>query len=85
MSRYTLIGADGRPYLSDSPGTVGGHHRSKIYGRLDCPSALRAIAAGGYVSHRVFFADAQTAASAGYRPCTVCLPDDYRQWKRANA
>jgi methylphosphotriester-DNA--protein-cysteine methyltransferase len=78
---YTLLGADGHPYPSTTPGTVGGHRRSKIYGRLDCPSALRAIAAGGYVSHRVFFADEQTAVAAGYRPCAVCLPDAYRQWK----
>ncbi|MGV0806370.1 Ada metal-binding domain-containing protein [Mycolicibacterium setense] len=85
MKRYSLIGADGRSHHSTVPGTVGGHRRSKIYGRLDCPSALRAIGAGGYVSHRVFFADTQTAASAGYRPCAVCLPDDYRQWKLANA
>lgn len=78
---YTLIGADGRPYLSAAPGTVGGHRRGKIYGRLDCPSALRAIVAGGYVTHRVFFADEQTAVAAGYRPCAVCLPEQYRRWK----
>ncbi|MFN6552438.1 Ada metal-binding domain-containing protein [Mycolicibacterium septicum] len=81
MKRYILLGADGRPHRSGTPGTLGGHHRSKIYGRLDCPSARRAIAAGGYVRHRVFFADAQTAVSAGYRPCAVCLPAAYRQWK----
>ncbi|QRY53193.1 Ada metal-binding domain-containing protein [Mycolicibacterium septicum] len=81
MKPYILLGADGRPHLSGTPGTLGGHHRSKIYGRLDCPSAQRAIAAGGYVRHRVFFADAQTAVSAGYRPCAVCLPAAYRQWK----
>ncbi len=62
-------------------GNPWGHHRSKIYGRLDCPSAQRAIAAGGYVGHRVFFADAQTAVSAGYRPCAVCLPAAYRERK----
>lgn len=78
---YTLVGADGLPYHSSRPGTVGGHRRSKIYGRLDCPSALRALAGGGYVAHRVFFADAHTAVSAGYRPCAVCLPDAYRRWK----
>jgi len=81
--RYTLIGADGRPYLSAQKGTLGGHRRTRIYGRLDCPSALRAIARGGYVAHRVFFADAATAVRAGYRPCAVCRPDDYRTWKAA--
>ncbi|MDH6247500.1 Ada metal-binding domain-containing protein [Mycobacterium sp. OTB74] len=79
--QYTLIDADGHPYRSNIPGTVGGQRRSKIYGRLDCPSALRAIASGGYITQRVFFADEQTAASAGYRPCAVCLPEAYRQWK----
>jgi methylphosphotriester-DNA--protein-cysteine methyltransferase len=78
---YTLVGADGRPYRSPIKGTLGGHRRSKIFGRLDCPSALRAIANGGYVAHRVFFADADTAGAAGYRPCAVCLPDEHRRWK----
>ncbi|MFC9075793.1 hypothetical protein ACFTY7_01830 [Streptomyces sp. NPDC057062] len=43
---HTLISRDGRPYLSLSPGTLGGHRRTRVYGRLDCPSALRAIAGG---------------------------------------
>ena len=41
---YTLINADGRPYPSPTKGTIGGHKASKIFGSLDCPSALRAIA-----------------------------------------
>ena len=80
---YTLLGADRRPYASTTPGTLGGHRRSKIYGRLDCPSALRVIARGGYVRHRVFFADEATAVAAGYRPCAVCLPEKYRAWREA--
>ena len=78
---YTLLGADRRPVASATPGTLGGHRRSRIYGRLDCPAALRAIRAGGYVPHRVFFAEEATAIAAGYRPCAVCLPDEYRRWK----
>lgn len=81
MSRYTLLNADGQPYVSTAPGRFGGHRRNKLYGTLDCRSALRAIAAGGYVTHRVFFADEQTAIAAGYRPCAVCLPVEYQQWK----
>jgi len=77
---YTLLGADGRPYRSAVPGLLGGHRKSRIYGRLGCPSALRAIAAGGYVAHRVFFADERTAFAAGYRPCAVCLPETYASW-----
>lgn len=62
-------------------GTLGGHRGTRIYGRLDCPSALRAIANGGYVKHRVFFADEAQAVSAGYRPCARCMPEQYRVWK----
>ncbi|MBI3227952.1 MAG: metal-binding protein [Mycolicibacterium cosmeticum] len=81
MKSYRLLGADGRPYTSPAPGTLGGHRRGKLYGRLDCPSALRTLAAGGYVAQRVFFADEPTAVAAGYRPCAVCLPAAYRRWK----
>jgi methylphosphotriester-DNA--protein-cysteine methyltransferase len=78
---FTLIGRDGRPYESRRPGTLGGHRRTRIYGRLDCPTALRAIARGGYVEHRVLFADERTAAAAGYRPCARCMPGAYRAWR----
>ena len=78
---YTLIGPDGGPYESVTPGTLGGHRATRIYGRLDCPSALWAIERGGYVAHRVFFADETTATAAGYRPCARCLPDEYRRWR----
>jgi methylphosphotriester-DNA--protein-cysteine methyltransferase len=84
MKRYTLIDANGTPYESPTPGTVGGHRATRIYGRLDCPSALRAIENGGYVTQRVFFADEATALAAGYRPCARCLPDRYRAWKNTS-
>jgi methylphosphotriester-DNA--protein-cysteine methyltransferase len=82
---YTLTGADGMPYPSRVPGALGGHRKARLYGRLDCPSALRAIARGGYVGNRVFFADEATAIAAGYRPCGVCLPVEYRAWKASQA
>lgn len=75
-----MLGADG-PYESSSPGVLGGHRRSRIYGRLDCPSAVRAIAKGGYVAHRVFFASEHDAVVSGYRPCAVCLPEQYETWR----
>ena len=78
-----LVGADGLPFASERPGTLGGHRRGRIYGRLDCPSALRAIARGGYVGDRVFFADEPAAAGAGYRPCANCMPDAYAAWRSA--
>jgi methylphosphotriester-DNA--protein-cysteine methyltransferase len=81
---YTLIGADGERYESRRPGILGGHRRTKVYGRLDCPGALRAIARGGpYPTHRVFFAAEADAVAAGYRPCARCLPDAYARWKAA--
>jgi methylphosphotriester-DNA--protein-cysteine methyltransferase len=84
VTSYTLLDRDRRPYESPSPGTLGGHRRSKIYGRLDCPSALRWIGKGHYVQHRVFFADEEVAIAAGYRPCGHCLRPKYRQWLAAN-
>ncbi len=84
-SGYTLLGADGVPYLSARPGTLGGHRRQRIYGRLDCPAALRAIRRGGYVNQRVFFASEADAIAAGYRPCAVCLPAAYRAWQQGSA
>ena len=78
---YTLVGPDRNPYQSATPGALGGHRRSRVYGRLDCPAALRAIARGGYARSRVFFADEPTAVAAGYRPCAVCLPTEHAQWK----
>jgi len=82
---YALLGADGRAYTSAVKGQWGGHRAAKIYGRLDCPSALRAIARSGYVPYRVFFADEATAIAAGYRACAVCCPDRYRAWKAAQS
>jgi methylphosphotriester-DNA--protein-cysteine methyltransferase len=80
---YALIGADGRPYESSTPGTLGGHRRTKVYGRLDCPVALSLICRGkNIVEHRVFFADEETAVAAGYRPCGTCMRNAYRAWKR---
>lgn len=83
MKRYHLIDKNGKEYESEVPGTLGGHRKLKIYGRLDCPSALRYIAKGQYVRHRVFFADEETAVAAGYRPCARCMPEAYKKWKSA--
>ena len=82
LKTHRLVGPDGVELVSTSPGTLGGHRRTRVYGRLDCPGALRWIAKGHYVRHRVFFADEETAVAAGYRPCASCLPDRYRSWKQ---
>jgi len=78
---YKLIAADGATILSATKGALGGHNKLKIYGRLDCPNALRWIAKGHYVKHRVFFADEATARAAGYRPCGCCMKEAYKEWK----
>ena len=82
IKTYRLLGADGRSYQSPAKGLFGGNTRMKIYGRLDCPSALRAIKRGPtYAGHRVFFADEQSAVAAGFRPCAVCMRTAYTTWK----
>ena len=75
---YKLMDENGNIYVSEQPGTLGGYKKRKIYGRLDCPSALRHIAKGEYVKHRVFFADEATAIKAGYRPCGICMKEAYK-------
>ena len=79
--RYRLLDVLGKSYESNHKGELGGYRKLRIYGRLDCASALRHIANGHYVKERVFFADEPTAISAGYRPCARCMPTQYRAWK----
>ncbi len=82
MKLYKLLGNDGKEYLSETPGTFGGNGKLKIYGRLDCPSALSTIKRfpGSYEKSRVFFADEKTALAAGYRPCGNCLREKYKEY-----
>ena len=81
---YRLIGPDGAEYASMTKGLLGGHRGTRIYGRLDCAAAARAISRGGpYRRFRVFFPDEPTAISAGYRPCAVCMRPQYTAWKKA--
>jgi hypothetical protein len=81
MPPYRLLTPTG-PVLSEAPGTLGGNGDAKIYGRLDCSSALRALRQGDhYRTHRVFFADEATAIASGYRPCGNCMRSAYKVWK----
>lgn len=82
MKMYKLLGPDGKEYLSEAPGILGGNSKFKIYGRLDCPSALSTIRRfpGSYEKARVFFPDEKTALAAGYRPCGRCLRKQYREY-----
>lgn len=80
--QYKLLGADGEIYLSDTSETLGGNGKLKIYGRLDCGTALQSMKrfSGEYQKHRVFFADEKAAISAGYRPCGNCLRATYKEY-----
>lgn len=82
MKQYKLLGPDGKVFLSETPGTLGGNSKLKIYGRLDCPSALSTIRRfpGSYEKVRVFFPDEKTALAAGYRPCGRCLREQYQEY-----
>ena len=81
---WTLVGPDGKAYESAIPGTLGGHRKGRLYGRMDCRAAARALARGGYAANRVFFFNEADAKAAGYRPCAVCMPVQYAQWKTAH-
>ena len=80
--KFRLIDSNGKEYLSDIPGKLGGNKKLKIYGKLDCPSAKRWIDKGKYISNRVFFENEEIAIAAGYRPCGVCMPNEYKEWKK---
>lgn len=80
--KFKLININGQEYLSDIPGTLGGNKKLKIYGRLDCPSAKRWIDKGKYISNRVFFENEAVAIATGYRPCAICMPNEYKEWKK---
>ncbi len=82
MKMYKLLDANGKTVLSSIPGTLGGHRKLKIYGRLDCPSANRYVLKGTYQKNRVFFLNEEVAIQAGYRPCAVCMPEEYKAWKQ---
>jgi methylphosphotriester-DNA--protein-cysteine methyltransferase len=83
VKTYRLLGADGVPYASPEPGLLGGHARTRVYGRLDCPVALSLLRRGFKPRHRVFFADESVAIAAGYRPCGACLREKYSEFRRS--
>ena len=78
---YFITNESNRQALSSVPGTLGGHKKLKIYGKLDCPSARKHLEKGQYAKNRVFFLSEEIAINAGYRPCAKCMPQEYRKWK----
>lgn len=77
---YKLLGPNGT-YMSEVKGLLGGNKGTKVYGRMDCPTALRYLKKGTYQKNRVFFADKDTAIATGYRPCHSCMKEEYKRWK----
>lgn len=57
--------------------SLGGNRPGKIYGLLTCRAGKRMK-----VDNQVFFQNETEAVQAGYRPCAVCLPTQYRVWQR---
>lgn len=85
MKKYKLLGPDGY-YESEEKGSLGGYRPKKIYGRLDCRSALKALEKSDkYAKVRVFFKDEATAKACGYRPCGNCMKTEYAAWKAEQA
>lgn len=56
--------------------TLGGNGPGRIYGRLDCRAGKRMKAL-----NRVFFRDEAEAVAQEFRPCAMCLPEEYRAWR----
>ncbi|MDR3680969.1 MAG: Ada metal-binding domain-containing protein [Flavipsychrobacter sp.] len=54
----------------------GGNLNLKIYGHLNCRSGKRMNKV-----NRVFFFTENIALSNGYRPCSNCMPTEYKTWK----
>lgn len=77
---YKLIGPDGAVLENTERGLFGGHRKLKIYGRLNCPSAVKWLEKGKYADCRVFFKDEVSAIAAGYRPCSICMKESYSVW-----
>ena len=67
---FTLLGPDGKHYASLTPGIYGGHRAEWL---CETPRFVRDAL-------RVF-ADEATAIAAGYRPCAVCMSQEYAIWK----
>ncbi len=56
---YNLLSTDGQIYKSIVKGMLGGNRTLKLYGHLDCSSAIRVLP--GFATVRVFFAHESTA------------------------
>lgn len=82
---YILTNENSKPYPSFVGGKFGRNLKLRIYGRLDCQSALMYLAKDQYKKHRIFFADEEKAVAVGFRPCAVCMREKYIEWKNNKA
>lgn len=82
---HTLIGADGKPHVSAEKGILGGRRGTKIFGRLDCPAALRAHCPRQVRQPPSLLRRLGNSHPSRYRPCAVCMPDAYQTWKARQA
>ena len=80
-----MRGRDIWPLVHAGQIKLGGYRNRKIYGRLDCKSAIRHLKNGTYQKSRVLFASEAEAIQEGYRPCAKCLPKHYAKWKECQA
>jgi len=75
-----LILKEGKLIKSDVPGTLAGHKKLKIFGRLDCLSGMRMKK-----ENRIFFHSMKDAIKQGYRPCKKCKPmndEDFKLYRK---
>lgn len=75
MKNYRILGPDNKTIFSEKKGKFGGHNKLKIFGKLDCKSAISWINRGEYAKYRVFFHEYEHAIAAGFRPCKKCKPE----------
>jgi len=78
MRRHTQLNdAEVRGMIASGEITIAGHARHKIYGSLKCAAGKRTMAR----VNRVFFSSEAEAIEAGFRPCSACMKERYREWK----
>ncbi|MGE0820995.1 MAG: metal-binding protein [Candidatus Binatia bacterium] len=66
-------------YLNWFLGTIGGHRRRNLRGRMACLRGLRWGAKGQEVKFCMFFANEMDIQATGSGPRTVCILTAYRQ------
>lgn len=75
MKLFKLLGSDGKEYLLETPGTLGGNTERKVYGRLDCPTSLSSVKRfpGSYEKSRIFADEKQPLPQDTVRAVIVCV------------